>query len=923
MSTSGDDDVELGARPKRRPVGPRKSISWSEHEDEESPIRRYKNNDTIEELSDEDEEGEDDDDLGSPVSQSEIRKYSTTARRDSTPRRPSLSRQDSKYSKRLKEEDESANANFEHYLAKKKSVRIEDKSRPSAAEAYDFFTKVWVNNSPSSLESATNRPQQLSRQSSIRSANEDDEDEESEAAQQQEAGNKVKKVYTHDIIGELDFWNQTEFRGVDFVDTRIKIENEKRNFFVPSNEKIDVEKKLSEDERPRFYEEEGIFVGERPKVNPKNRNKLENRLLNESKESWFGRDGRLVALPDPIQRKSTRPIVYDSPATDTVFCPPNLPGPDGAPAGTEQPGLVNTIISNNAQNFTHCQLEVDLNSIVFDHHHLFSLEHFLSVELTEAFVEYQGIVGRQKSLALERRLKVLYEAVDHLKEKLEICVQKAERDFQTRRLEAYRKETKMVREQRDNESLNERNAIKKMLSLWKSLKDCRKKTGFHNTGVKLVIHREQVNLEEDAKLFYGELQRELEDKKEEYEINFEAMRANYEEDLNAWKEVHNRRKEARRRQKQRDKNSEQGIGSVDVKEMALDEEILAQPEEEKPEPPGPFDEVAVMTEIEDVAKKCRRPPGETKITLELQMNVTSSGDNEQLVDSKEAKRRNALKKTKIFAKIFFNGKEVCLSAAKEMNDDFSVNFGQIFPLQIVQWPESLKVHIYEGSSIKSTQLTVVSVPLCDTSTTLDSVRMEKYPFESGLRVKHDHSGLGSGVEFGANIDGSKVQSRSIRGKLLTRIGWGKSTDGVIMAPMHWSPPVDKTPHDLDLNDLLNADGQVDPVRLEEWMTKNMIDPNDPANVDLMERVTEASKKTAEQTSGSPLRALGQVEVPGGGYFRLDSHHDQLVFCTQEEIDNDIRFKLLQLRNNKVAEFRNFKMIPSTSKGIPRGIVERK
>ncbi len=29
-----------------------------------------------------------------------------------------------------------------------------------------------------------------------------------------------------------------------------------------------------------------------------------------------------------------------SPAVETVFCPPNQPGPDGTPAGTEQPGLV-------------------------------------------------------------------------------------------------------------------------------------------------------------------------------------------------------------------------------------------------------------------------------------------------------------------------------------------------------------------------------------------------------------------------------------------------------------------------------------------------------------------------------------------------------------------------------------------------------
>ena len=87
---------------------------------------------------------------------------------------------------------------------------------------------------------------------------------------------------------------------------------------------------------------------------------------------------------------------------------------------------------------SHCQLEVDLSSLTFDHHHLMSLENFLAFEIKSSFATYQQIISRQKSLALEKRLKVLYEAVDGLKEKLEICVQKTERDFQLRRLESYR-----------------------------------------------------------------------------------------------------------------------------------------------------------------------------------------------------------------------------------------------------------------------------------------------------------------------------------------------------------------------------------------------------------------------------------------------------------------------------------------------------
>lgn len=58
-----------------------------------------------------------------------------------------------------------------------------------------------------------------------------------------------------------------------------------------------------------------------------------------------------------------------------------------------------------------------------------------------------------------------------------------------------------------------------------------------------------------------------------------------------------------------------------------------------------------------------------------------------------------------------------------------------------------------------------------------------------------------------------------------------------------------------------------------------------------------------------------------GYFRLDSHHDQLVFGTEADIENNIRFKMIQMRKNKVANFRNYNLIPISEKEIPKGLLE--
>ena len=40
--------------------------------------------------------------------------------------------------------------------------------------------------------------------------------------------------------------------------------------------------------------------------------------------------------------------------------------------------------------------------------------------------------------------------------------------------------------------------------------------------------------------------------------------------------------------------------------------------------------------------------------------------------------------------------------------------------------------------------------------------------------------------------------------------------------------------------MFDPDGRIDPDKLEVWMTRNLIDPKDPANLELMQRVTDAT-----------------------------------------------------------------------------------
>ncbi len=72
----------------------------------------------------------------------------------------------------------------------------------------------------------------------------------------------------------------------------------------------------------------------------------------------------------------------------------------------------------------------------------------------------------------------------------------------------------------------------------------------------------------------------------------------------------------------------------------------------------------------------------------------------------------------------------------------------------------------------------------------------------------------------------------------------------------------------------------------------------------------------------PLKLLtGGGSGGPGGHFRLDDYQDQFVVSTEAEVESNVRYRMLQLRKEKVAEFASMKMIPITEKEIPRNIVE--
>lgn len=62
-----------------------------------------------------------------------------------------------------------------------------------------------------------------------------------------------------------------------------------------------------------------------------------------------------------------------------------------------------------------------------------------------------------------------------------------------------------------------------------------------------------------------------------------------------------------------------------------------------------------------------------------------------------------------------------------------------------------------------------------------------------------------------------------------------------------------------------------------------------------------------------MASSGEVTAPE--YFRLEQLQEEFNFTTDEELERSKRFRLLRLRNQEVAEFRNYKCVPALEREV--------
>ncbi|XP_067678650.1 coiled-coil and C2 domain-containing protein 2A-like [Haliotis asinina] len=785
-----------------------------------------------------------------------------------------------------------------------------DMGMPTAEEAFDFFTREYEPEAEvEEKKEGEAKPEETEPKEGTSEEKEEGKEEEGDKKESDKPEDEKPLLEDFGVEGDEGGYGQTTVGRAEVTAPDKLREKEEKLLYVPSLISLPTSEKVGQDMAPRFLEEEGLYVGTRPLIPTRNQNKMENRLLHEPDKGrrWFGEDGQIMALPDPLRSTPSRPIVPEEvePYLETVFRKAIMREfdcryIDGAIDGTGR-----------------YQLDVDINSITFTHHHLFSREHVLSQRLTELYRQY--LIRKKKNITefLIEKLRALKNSALHLKDHIlshkgEMSV--PDRANYERRLVDYKYEIRQTRVMRDREELADRQLLKNIINTWKEVKKQREFQKFTSTTVKLQVRREEMDKVRDQEDWKLEMEEELDEAREEHEEEYNRKMAIFREQTLLWEKQQSDKREAEKKLKKgrraskaskasRQSGSASGTEEQTEESLKAAQEIIDAEELPKPEMPEKFEEQAIKEAIRVKAMQNRRRPGEPKLFPELTNTASVTPSNS--CPSGEKQRRDEISRIKVFVKVLFNHKEVSRTGNRPLSQDFRVNFGQIYNLKIVQWPESVKFQIFESQGLSSTMLAELYCAIPEASVTSQNVQLEEIEFSSDQRVHYSHEGVGSAVPFSFVASGDNLITLMTTGILNSSVAWAVDDTGVPLIPPS---------SNLSTNNIFNAMKQMDPVsaigasgvvnmeKLAKWFEQSRLDPNDPANADLVYLLGNRSD---------------QGDLQMRDFFRLEQLQEEFDLTSDEDMDGNKRFRLLQYRDSEVQEFRNYKMVPAYEREIPR------
>lgn len=632
--------------------------------------------------------------------------------------------------------------------------------------------------------------------------------------------------------------------------------------FTPSRQTVPDSVKLPKNKKPRQPEEEGLRVGKRLPVSLANENIVGNRILKTKEgKKWFGDDGRIIALPDPIKESSTKgPLLHVEKELDPELQPvyrkavkPTSTGPSWhLPGAGELKG-----------DF---QLDIDVSGLVFSHHPLFSQEHVLGARLARLYDLYLTRQHNNLTGHLTDKLKGLRKVMQNMVDSASLAKAKQ------RAISHYTLEIRNTRQRRDSQQEMDRTLLQNVVKVWKEIKALRRLQNYTSTAYKLRYRRENVDHEKDEQEYEEEIVSEVLDFELELEEEYRRKLLTYRIQLQEWNEwrhkQQSKKKVSKKRKSQAKENSEQ---EHDDQDEGQPEETLEKAPP-KPEPPGRLPLESIEQQVRAKAARIHRKPGEAILipVLYASESITAT----ELCPPAEENRRNEVAKLSFFIRVLYNDKKVSQTERCFLSSDFKLHFGNIFNLKIVNFPQSINLQVFEGTGLSITLLAQVFIPVPQPSELTGQVHLKELEFSSNQRATSDSSG----------------QLLPTSGKLSCGASWGVGEDGVPLAP-----PVVRKPGGIhNYRDAVSHGTRFGPYPVNnlEQAEHSQLDPNDPINTSIMQL----------------LKVDEKVICPENVH--LERWQEEFDFVNDEELERPKRFRMLQLRNQRVPGFQNFKFIPA-------------
>uniref|UniRef100_A0A8C0IZK3 Coiled-coil and C2 domain containing 2B n=1 Tax=Chelonoidis abingdonii TaxID=106734 RepID=A0A8C0IZK3_CHEAB len=262
-----------------------------------------------------------------------------------------------------------------------------------------------------------------------------------------------------------------EVKAAEYECNELQINKQWEHLFVPSSSPVVHSFKLPKGMMPRILEDEGLYIPRKPEICRRSYNKMENRLLKqEGGKNWFEESGEIISLPSPIKQSQNfrkRFPLKTGLGLKTIY------------KKVSYYYVLHCIITKSGGQRELYQLDLNISSLLFSHHPLFSQEHVLAARLLQLYECFQNRQQHNIALLLSEKLKALINATKIIESSLEAS------QLSRKTLDDYQWQIRDTKKLYDLEQKKDISLIHSMLKVWKQIKSVRRQQEYTSTPVKL------------------------------------------------------------------------------------------------------------------------------------------------------------------------------------------------------------------------------------------------------------------------------------------------------------------------------------------------------------------------------------------------------------------------------------------------------